>query len=680
MALYPTCHKTVFVMDHGPYFALPCQQVEYDVGRRTGQGFIPLTPITKTVWTSAVEAVSEYCRIVWDIFPKGDRLIRVVVGKEGAHKEAGEEWSAATQIMPSMLELLANVGRPSTDSRENSVVAGVRRALELLCQLSPKQREVTGDTVINRGRIVVVTALEGDNRYKELLEAVEDQLTKINEEAAQASERADQWGAIVAPLAEVEVTVVHTQPSSAGDIGLRTEQDMVKKYSSCLNTVLHTAIAGPSLANKLLSLCLAHYTLASTTVTGIPMKEEQNASSSANYDVELFHVREAHEALVLGEAGDLPVTKKEECEYMTVTLKWCTPRGSAGVELHHTSGTYRITPTEVNSRQSSCLTNFLLSGRSVMLEMQRRASNTKTICHMLTSHGGEIFIHTLPSARSALEDPPSISEGPGGRVTDYRIPDLAQLMKTHRLAPWPGSGAGESLGPGSRARMMLDRATRVFPVTINSTTIFNMGPVVGPMLSLLQQETLPDDGVAECQKVIYNLIGMENKGESLPSPLTASSTGKKSGRKEEQYRLMFSELEKFVIAHSGNSPRHHQVLECLMQVRNKPMPAKREAETELSLASRELERYQAMSERERLEYNSVREKEAKENSVKVEAGPTNKKQRTMGLGGKNLYEIYKDRLEREAAKKHVEFAGRRNLGEIAKLYIKMESAKQEEVV
>ena len=92
MALYPTCHKTVFVMDHGPYFALPCQQVqydlsqsvtfiltvdqwqvEYDVGRRTGQGFIPLTPITKTVWTSAVEAVAEYCRIVWDIFPRGDR-------------------------------------------------------------------------------------------------------------------------------------------------------------------------------------------------------------------------------------------------------------------------------------------------------------------------------------------------------------------------------------------------------------------------------------------------------------------------------------------------------------------------------------------------------------------------------------------------------------------------------
>ena len=35
--------------------------------------------------------------------------------------------------------------RPSTDSRDNSVVAGVRRALELLCHLSPKQMAVTGE-------------------------------------------------------------------------------------------------------------------------------------------------------------------------------------------------------------------------------------------------------------------------------------------------------------------------------------------------------------------------------------------------------------------------------------------------------------------------------------------------------------------------------------------------------
>ena len=36
----------------------------------------------------------------------------------------------------------------------------------------------------------------------------------VNKEAAAT-------GGTVLPLAEVEVTVVHTQPSSAGDIGLR---------------------------------------------------------------------------------------------------------------------------------------------------------------------------------------------------------------------------------------------------------------------------------------------------------------------------------------------------------------------------------------------------------------------------------------------------------------------------
>ena len=71
---------------------------------------------------------------------------------------------------------------------------------------------------------------------------------------------------------------------------------------------------------------------------------------------------------------------------------------------------------------------------------------------------------------------------------------------------------------------------------------------------------------------------------------------------------------------------------------------KREADTELSLATRELDRYQGMSERERLEFNS-----RDTAGVKVEhygAGPPSKKMRSMGLGGKNLLQIYKERLER----------------------------------
>ncbi len=55
-----------------------------------------------------------------------------------------------------------------------------------------------------------------------------------------------------------------------------------------------------------------------------------------------------------------------------------------------------------------------------MLE-QPRKTGTRVISHMLASHGGEIYIHVLCTNRSILEDPPSISEGAGGRITDYRI-------------------------------------------------------------------------------------------------------------------------------------------------------------------------------------------------------------------------------------------------------------------
>lgn len=106
-------------------------------------------------------------------------------------------------------------------------------------------------------------------------------------------------------------------------------------------------------------------------VIGIPMKEEQNASSSANYDVEIFHARRAH-TIICGNEHELPTSIKDGAEYETVTLKWClSSRGSSSSDLQPCLAQYRITPVDVTSRPSSCLINFLLNGRSVLLEMPR---------------------------------------------------------------------------------------------------------------------------------------------------------------------------------------------------------------------------------------------------------------------------------------------------------------------
>ena len=214
--------------------------------------------------------------------------------------------------------------------------------------------------------------------------------------------------------------------------------------------------------------------------------------------------------------------------------------------------------------------------------------------HMLTSHGGEIFIHTLNIARSVLEDPPSISEGPGGRVTDYRIPDLGMLMKENRLAPYYGQVKENEKQPLDKMRDRLVRYTKFCPMIISSTTIFNM-EALEPLQKILVQEELTEENLAECRKIIYALLSMvwfiidtsydflvhakirgfslffqEHRGEVLPVPISNISGGGKGKtmKKDDQYKLMFAELEKFIAIHC-RTEKHHKVLDCLMESRNK---------------------------------------------------------------------------------------------------------------
>lgn len=70
--MFPANHKTVFVLDHTPYFGISCENaLEFEFMKGRTPSFIPMTPISKTLWTSSLESAIEYCRIVWDLFPTG---------------------------------------------------------------------------------------------------------------------------------------------------------------------------------------------------------------------------------------------------------------------------------------------------------------------------------------------------------------------------------------------------------------------------------------------------------------------------------------------------------------------------------------------------------------------------------------------------------------------------------
>ncbi|XP_046750559.1 integrator complex subunit 13 [Diprion similis] len=584
--MYPNNHKTVFVLDHTPYFGISTDSpLEFDCLKSRGQNLIPLAPICKSLWTTSVESSMEYCRIVWDLFPSG-KLVRFVVSDEAAH--ILNTWSPSQQNLSHVVNGMAILGVPPPARQSGidfSVIHGLRVAIEVLTECSEIQDEKrtslmeNASKVLNSGRVICITSARDDANMKSLENIFLSQLIQQNQNAAASHNRI--------PIHHCHLVILNIFPVSTSDC-LVTNQ-LPREVSPLLTMEVHS-IKAPKLHSKLSHLILSHYDLASTTVTGIPMKEEQNASSSANYDVEIFHASAAHAAIMKGNPQESVLIKTfmkldEVSEYETVTLKWCTPRGCSASEMQNCTAMHRITPVDINSRPSSCLINFLLNGRSVMLEMARK-SGGKTISHLLAAHGGEIFIHTLSTARSVLEDPPSISEGCGGRVTDYRITDFGTLMRNNMLVPLKRNSTDELQSPAAKMRSRLERHTRYWPITISSTLMFNLKQHVDPLSELMVKEELTTEEVLQCKQVIFDLLTQEAKHEALPLPSIGGGRGGKGGvRREEHYRLLWVELETFLKSHSNQSASHTEVLNCLLEVCNKDDKDK----VELDQALRELD-------------------------------------------------------------------------------------------
>lgn len=87
----------------------------------------------------------------------------------------------------------------------------------------------------------------------------------------------------------------------------------------------------------MIHLAKKFYELSVTSVTNIPMKEELNANSSANYDVDILHPACLHDQLKMYGLLKHCVVQKEGLD--TVCLRWSNPKtnitGTAGSNETH---------------------------------------------------------------------------------------------------------------------------------------------------------------------------------------------------------------------------------------------------------------------------------------------------------------------------------------------------------
>lgn len=221
-------------------------------------------------------------------------------------------WNVSTQNLTHVMNAMSMVGIPprvTSQTQDFSVIHGLRAAIDAIAEPTDFQKEYMGknDKLQNNGRVICITSARDDASMKSLEDIFNTVLVQQN---SQISNHKD-----FLKIDNCHLVIINLYPSNMDT--LVTNRNL-SELSVNLSTEIHSIVAS-RISNKLTHLLLPHFDLASTTVTGIPMKEEQNASSSANYDVEIFHGSRAH-SVFLGTDLVLPKSIKEDSEYETVEL------------------------------------------------------------------------------------------------------------------------------------------------------------------------------------------------------------------------------------------------------------------------------------------------------------------------------------------------------------------------
>ncbi|CAJ0938454.1 unnamed protein product [Ranitomeya imitator] len=239
---------------------------------------------------------------------------------------------------------------------------------------------------------------------------------------------------------------------------------------------------------------------------------------------------------------------------------------------------------------------------------------------------------------------------------------------------------------------------------------------VVPLASVIVKEALTEDDVLNCQKTIYNLVDMERKNDPAPdiyswhqregakeNSITLSENVVKGGlppvsvggrmmrvvalpltpSRDEQYRIMWNELETLVRAHVNSSDKHQRVMECLQACRSKPPEEeerkkrgrKREDKEEKSdKGAKEFDHDKKWAESERMKTSIDREKEEQMETEVIKDSPDspeppNKKQHIAAeettpveksKGPMSLLSLWSNRINTANSRKHQEFIGRVN--------------------
>ncbi|KAK4471793.1 hypothetical protein MN116_004605 [Schistosoma mekongi] len=549
------------------------------------------TVFQKSVWSNLVEAVIQYCRVVFDIFSTEKPISIVTFDDE---EKIHSIWLNEDQNLETVWNIFSQEGPPKTSSLDfldRGSLPGLSSACHLLQMLTPHQKK--NNSSENKGRVVVLSMSMGN----QISSWIPDILLNL-EKPVNIPERMDvtssEWVFIdLFPASEFSADINELYPKR---IELPNSVYPNVRHRFYYHKLLATS---QELYQGLMRLVESHYNLSSTLVQDIPMKEEANVNSgSSMYGVEILHRAEVHDMLKLAGIYEksLVRTDTEDKKSLsrpnsgfskTLGIKWVTPKTSDANFLRFAVATYRVTLADVCHRASTCLAQFVLGGRSVALAHRLQSSfpalpkdsNFLTSCStdealLLTCHGSVMYIHVLatifPMAHSrniTLLSHPNISSG------DYRIQAfIDQILRPSRLAP-ASARLNYSVFPKERAQQHIERQTRYWPL-MESQTLLGKSKLAAAIFENLPKEYLESNEISACKESIVNIVNSIKQHVCLSDSRKSSSKRRSSttlpvaSTLQAEAIAMATEFDYILSLYSDISTEHEQIRDYWIQAIN----------------------------------------------------------------------------------------------------------------
>eukprot|EP01114_Cavostelium_apophysatum_P022585 TRINITY_DN8220_c0_g1_i1.p1 TRINITY_DN8220_c0_g1~~TRINITY_DN8220_c0_g1_i1.p1 ORF type:complete len:694 (-),score=122.35 TRINITY_DN8220_c0_g1_i1:35-2068(-) len=571
--------RTIFVVDCDAT-ALASNKIQIRVPKATdielGEEDSQLVEIDRTIFSYCAEAVTEYSRIVFDLFPEESQLC--IVRTNGPESQIARHctWNPEHQSLQKILEGFKKV---STNGKAG-ITAALDAAVHYLTEPAPLDSEAERfpyakrATGRNRTRIVCLlqhqAEAKGDYSYideatgqtVDLPRAVSSLVIQANDaiysngkhEENGRNLRIESCELVIIKLAS-EKEVNHTSAPIA--------PQQLSKAVSANSHVVHSS----QLNSALQDLACIHFGLQSARIRGIPMREIHDRGSNRTiYEVEILFQSNQNKPV------DWSEYSLASCNYRKSTekyLRWKSVDRKTNAELLPSKSAHRITPLEFTSPHSQSFVRHLFSGKPVFLVTETEVDEIPAgpvssvagvaTSHLVVAHGEECYIHALSQSNPAMNEIPMTAYNSNMSMRGHRAKDFATLM-VKNLMKMPAGEVDEefaTLRDGSRSAVSLEKLTRYWPLNENETLLFaedqaaDLKVLLEPIKNAFLWDFDSPDALETCTALLNRYFqAVANNETRMFPPLSDRFTAR-----SDAYRKLSLELYKFMRVYASN-PAH----------------------------------------------------------------------------------------------------------------------------